>query len=419
MTAANPLVAPRRDTTGPWAGVWIAEDVDTLIAGFQSGSWIDVTIGGFGTTMDTLGLIVDPLGTVAQWGVAWLIEHVKPLSDALDWLAGDPDQISAHAQTWRNVAAACRDAATTLADAVRTGVAEWTGPAADAYRRRAQQQDAALDALSRAADGLALITEGAGLLVALVRGMVRDLIAGFVSTLAVRLPEWSAEEGLSLGIATPLVVEQVSTLVADWAARIARLLRALIASLRRLVPTVRRLTELIDELRKLLRRLARHESVGTGGRDVPLPRQPWATGRTHPSTEPNLEAKPRGEPTVAEPGKAGRGHRRENETAQVLAQHGYDVEQNPPPKPNGKKPDYKIEGEYFDCYSPTAVDPGRVRDGMSAKVKAGQADRLVLNLDDTPVSLDQVREVLARRPIANLKEVIVIRSGEISPLFPS
>jgi hypothetical protein len=39
--------------------------------------------------------------------------------------------------------------------------------------------------------------------------------------------------------------------------------------------------------------------------------------------------------------------RRENEWADVLAENGYDVEQNPPPKPNGKKPDYRIEGEYF------------------------------------------------------------------------
>jgi hypothetical protein len=35
----------------------------------------------------------------------------------------------------------------------------------------------------------------------------------------------------SLGLATPLVVEQVTTLVASWAAEIARWLRGLLASL--------------------------------------------------------------------------------------------------------------------------------------------------------------------------------------------
>ncbi len=41
-----------------------------------------------------LGVVLDSIGTLVSYGVAWLIEHVKPLSDALDWLAGDPDQIA-------------------------------------------------------------------------------------------------------------------------------------------------------------------------------------------------------------------------------------------------------------------------------------------------------------------------------------
>ena len=48
------------------------------------------------------------------------------------------------------------------------------------------------------------------LLVGLVRGIVRDLIADFVATLAARLPAWLAEAGVTLGIATPWVVAQVS-----------------------------------------------------------------------------------------------------------------------------------------------------------------------------------------------------------------
>jgi hypothetical protein len=54
-----------------------------------------------------------------------------PLSEALDWLAGDPGRIAAHAQTWRNVGAALRDQATDLERAVRWDIAEWTGSAAD------------------------------------------------------------------------------------------------------------------------------------------------------------------------------------------------------------------------------------------------------------------------------------------------
>lgn len=46
--------------------------------------------------------------------------------------------------------------------------------------------------------------------------MVRDLIADFVSVLAMRLWEWLAEEGLTLGLGTLWLIAQVTTLAAKW-----------------------------------------------------------------------------------------------------------------------------------------------------------------------------------------------------------
>jgi hypothetical protein len=89
------------------------------------------------------------------------------------------------------------------------------------------------------------------MLVAAVRILVRDAIATCVS----RLITYAAEEAFSLGVATPLVVEQVTTLVASWAAKISRWLRGLLSSLRELGSLTRRLGELIDELKKILNRL--------------------------------------------------------------------------------------------------------------------------------------------------------------------
>ena len=127
----NPLVADRVDSTEWYTGVGIAEGIADLVSGVDSGSWVDATLGGFATTMEALGFVLDPL---VSWGVAWLMEHVKPLSDALDWLAGDPDQITAYAGTWANVSKAVAAAGVELADLVRTEVASWGGDAGDAYR---------------------------------------------------------------------------------------------------------------------------------------------------------------------------------------------------------------------------------------------------------------------------------------------
>src|SRR5262249_43151468 len=150
--------------------------------------------------------------------------------EALDWLAGDPVSISLHAQTWRGVAGQLRTESDELVRAVRFDLSEWEGTAADAYRGWANKRDESLQALARASDTMPLITEGAGLWIATVRTMVRDAIATVVSRLIV----YAGELAATLGAATPLVAEQVTTLCASWGARIARWLRDLISSLRNL-----------------------------------------------------------------------------------------------------------------------------------------------------------------------------------------
>jgi hypothetical protein len=261
----NPLVAASIDQPAdPWAGIWIAEDIELIAQGVRHGSWIDGGLGVVGAGLDALALVSDPIGVLLQYGVSWIIEHVQPLSQALDWLAGDPGQIAGHAQTWRNVAVALAGQADELGTVVRRDVADWSGTAAAAYRDWTVQQQAAIAALGRAAETMAALTEGAGFLIAAVRVLVRDAIATCVSRLVV----YAAEELASFGFATPLVVEQVMTTVAAWAAKIARLLRGLLASLRNLMPIIRRLGELIDELKKILNRLRAR------GRQPKAPKEP-------------------------------------------------------------------------------------------------------------------------------------------------
>lgn len=285
MTTVNPLVAARID--GPadgWAGVWIAEDIELINQGVKSGNWVDGTLGVVGASLDGLALISDPAGALLQYGVAWIIEHVKPLTQALDWLAGDPVQIAANAQTWRNVAQSLHNEATELANAMRRDVTEWVGAAGNAYRAWSKLQQDSITGLGKAAETMAAITEGAGFLIAAVRMLVRDAIATLVSRLIV----YAAEEAISFGLATPLVAEQVTTLIASWAGKIARWLKALITSLRNLMPIIRHLSELIEKLKKILSRL-RGEGRGPepgAPRDPRTPRDPNLPDFSNPDIDP-------------------------------------------------------------------------------------------------------------------------------------
>lgn len=259
----DPLVAQAHSSTTWYTGLGLAEDAAQISDGIQDGSWVDGTLGGVGGTLDALGTIVDPLGSLVAWGVGWLMEHVRPLKDALDWLAGQPDEIAAHAATWRNVAAATAAAQQRYADDVRAQTDHWSGASGDTYRSHAAQQADALGGIAKASEGISYAVEGAGLLVGLVRGIVRDLIAQFVATLAARLPQWLAEAGLTLGIGAPIVIGQVAALVATWVNRIQGFIRSLLTSLRRLGGKLAELTGVLDGLKRTLRKLSRSDPTGT------------------------------------------------------------------------------------------------------------------------------------------------------------
>jgi uncharacterized protein YukE len=225
-----------------------------------------------GAGLDAPALVSDPVGALLQYGISWLIEHVKPLSEALDWLAGDPAQISAHAQTWRNVASSLRTESESLARAVTFDVTDWSGAASTAYRSWAAQRGQSLEALAKAADTLALMTEGAGMVIGTVRSMVRDAVATVVSRLIVYAGELIATAGL----ATPLVAEQVTTLCAAWAAKIAHWLKGLISSIRNLLREGDRLGRLIELLKKRL---------GIGSADGHEPEAPGPAKPKDPKVE--------------------------------------------------------------------------------------------------------------------------------------
>jgi uncharacterized protein YukE len=245
---SNPLVAAKDTKTDVWDGVWIAQDIEQICAGVKSNDWVDITLGGIGLELDGLAAVSDPVSTLLQYGCAWLVEHVKPLTEALDFLAGDPAQIAANAQTWTNIAVELTKQSEDLARDVRNDIADWTGAAGDAYRARSLQQQQAITALAKGAESMAALTMGAGALIGTVRLLVRDTIAACIARLIV----YAIEEDATVGFATPLVVEQATTTIAAFAGKIARYLKALIASLRKLLPIVRRLGELIDSLKRAL-----------------------------------------------------------------------------------------------------------------------------------------------------------------------
>src|SRR5262249_19471024 len=120
-------------------------------------------------------------------------------------------------------------------------------------------------------------------------------------------------------------------------------------------------------------------------------RSTWRTEPTGPAG-----GKPTGTRTLNEPNADSltkRSLQLENEAADTLANAGYKVEQNPK-LPGAKNPDYLIEGEVFDCYSPNTSNARNIVNTINKKVGEGQADRIVLNLKDSGVTRHELREAI-------------------------
>lgn len=151
--------------------------------------------------------------------------------------------------------------------------------------------------------------------------------------------------------------------------------------------------------------------------------------RTQTSLAPDPSRKPEGVRSIVDPKTQStdkqRAIRRENEAADTLAQAGYGTKQNPfgipesrGATPMGKYPDYEIEGEHFDCYAPRSSNDNTILKGIRDKVSEDQAYRIVVNLDDSNVSLDVLRERLTRYTPPKLEEVIIIKNGNITSFYP-
>lgn len=99
---------------------------------------------------------------------------------------------------------------------------------------------------------------------------------------------------------------------------------------------------------------------------------------------------------------------RENDGAQILADSGFHVEQNPVLLNTNKKPDYKINGEVFDCYSPSGSSVTNMHGKVERKILEEQTESVVINMADTSATFEAVKKQFMDWPIPGLKKIIVI-----------
>jgi hypothetical protein len=156
------------------------------------------------------------------------------------------------------------------------------------------------------------------------------------------------------------------------------------------------------------------------------------TLKTTPSLLPDKTRVPEGKPKIidskdVDPNNV-RGTRGENEASKTLSENGYKVEQLPD-KVKGKiqgakKPDLKIEGKIFDAYTPSETTKVRavwttIKNKITdPKTGAKQADRFIINMNESKLTIEQMTKQFKDFPIKGLKEVILTKDGKVIHFFP-
>ncbi|GAB2741921.1 DUF6531 domain-containing protein [Amycolatopsis magusensis] len=291
---SNPLVAQAQSQTTGVTGIGIAESAVDLANGVSDGSWVEAGLGAVGVGLEVLSMVVDPIGTLASYGVSWLIEHVQPLKEALDWLAGDPPVIQSFSETWANVAAEVNAIAGDLGNEINNGTAGWQGEGADAYRGAAAEQADALAGAASLADGISAGVMIMGTVVAAVREFVRDLVAELVG----KLIAWALEAAATLGFATPAIAVQATTAITKTISKISDFIRKLVKTIGNVSPKIRKiidkLGEIIEKLSKMLRKGSKPGGGTTPSSAKTPPKSPDTTPNSPDTTPSSTDTTPDG-----------------------------------------------------------------------------------------------------------------------------
>jgi len=268
------LVAGPVNTSGAFAGAGVVESVADLCTSLKNGDWLATGLAGVGTVMDVAATVSDPFGSLISAGLGWLMEHLEPLKGWLNDLTGDAGAVLGFAGTWENIAAAMGAAGDELNRVVRADLEAMSGASITAYATYADSLADQIRATGASASAIGSALTTCSMVVQVVHDLVRDTLAQLIGSII----SWAAEAIFTVGLATPLIVEQVTTRVSALATKVGRSVTDVITSAKSLKNLLEALKDLLARLGKDLRRKmpgARSidaPTVHAGDLDIPEPK---------------------------------------------------------------------------------------------------------------------------------------------------
>ena len=242
----NELVAEVKESETVWSGSRLIEDGFDLKEAFESKSWVSGGLAVAATAADTAAAVMDPLGEALSTGIGWIIEHLSPLKDWLNELAGDSDAVAAAASTWTNIGTKLSSCATSLDTVCSSRLAGQESLAVATFKSLQAGSASHLRMTGQLAGAISGGLTLASVIVRMVHDMVRDAIADVIG----KLTSKAAIMAVSLGTAAPWAVSSVAADVSSWVTRLSKEVADVVLS-------SKNLKKLLDKAENLFSRLGK------------------------------------------------------------------------------------------------------------------------------------------------------------------
>ena len=247
----NELVAEVKESETVWTGSRLLEDGADLKEAFESKSWVTGGLATAATVADAAAAAIDPLGEALSAGVGWIIEHLSPLKNWLNELAGDSDAVAAAASTWTNIATKLNSCATDLDKVCSSRLAGQESLAVATFKTLQAGSASHLRMTGEVAGAISGGLTVASMIVRMVHDMVRDAISDVIGKLASKV----AIGVLTAGLAAPWAVSTAITEVSSWVTRLSKEVADTVLSAKNLKGLLTKANRLLDDVAKAFTRI--------------------------------------------------------------------------------------------------------------------------------------------------------------------
>lgn len=225
-------------------GASILTDVSSLQSSISGGNWIQGGMAAMKVMSDVNAIMSNPVGAVVSFGFNFLVQHVKPLQEAVGWFSGNPAQVGQVASQWMSIGKSVGQISTQLSSSISKDTANWTGAAADSYRAIANDKVNTLNAVASATSTIGQGTQVIGQLTQKIQNTIQNMVSQAMGQII------QTAAAASFMVSIPVVVARVIQEVVSWMQKIMDVVKTVTSAFSALQPLMGQLQQLFGTANK-------------------------------------------------------------------------------------------------------------------------------------------------------------------------